>query len=279
VLQNGTRDMKAVLQNLENMVTEEMNCELLKPFVAEEIKMALFQMGPLKAPGPDGFPAGFYQTNWNIVGGDICHAILETLNSGILPSFLNVTNIALIPKIKKPTCVTEFRPISLCNVTYKLISKVLANRLKKILPTIISPVQSAFIPRRLISDNVLVAYETLHTMHTRLKGKKSFMAIKLDMSKAYDHVEWKFLEEVMRRLGFKERWVQLIMMCVTSVEYAVVVNGKACGKITPERGLRQGDPISPYLFLLCAESLSCMINKANGMGALTGVPTSRRAPE
>jgi hypothetical protein len=121
-----------------------------------------------------------------------------------------------------------------------------------------------------------VAYETLHTMHTRLKGKKSFMVIKLDMSKAYDRVEWKFLEEVMRSLGFKERWVQLIMMCVTSVEYAVVVNGKACGKITPERGLRQGDPISPYLFLLCAESLSCMINKANGMGALTGVPTSRR---
>jgi hypothetical protein len=147
---NGTRDMEAVLQNLENRVTEEMNCELLKPFVAEEIKMALFQMGPLKAPGPDGFLAGFYQTNWNTVGEDICHAILETLNSGILPSFLNVTNIALIPKIKKPTCVTEFRPLSLCNVTYKLISKVLANRLKKILPTIISPVQNAFIPRRLI---------------------------------------------------------------------------------------------------------------------------------
>jgi hypothetical protein len=132
--------MEAVLQNLENRVTEEMNCELLKPFLAEEIKMVLFQMGPLKAPSPDSFLAGFYQMNWNTVGGDICHAILETLNSSILPSFFNVTNIALIPKIKKPTCVMEFRPISLCNVTYKLISKVLANRLKKILPTIISPV-------------------------------------------------------------------------------------------------------------------------------------------
>jgi hypothetical protein len=106
-----------------------------------------------------------------------------------MPSFLNLTNIALVPKVKTPSCVTDFRPISLCNVLYKLISKILANRLKKILPDIISPVQSAFIPGRLITDDVLVAYETLHTMHTRLKGKKGFMAIKLDMSKASDRVE------------------------------------------------------------------------------------------
>jgi hypothetical protein len=107
-----------------------------------------------------------------------------------LPEFLNLTNIALISKVKNPTSVTKFRLISLCNVAYKLISMVLANRLKKILPQIISPVHSAFLPGRLITDNVLAAYETLHTMHAHMKGKKGFMAIKLDMSKAYDRVEW-----------------------------------------------------------------------------------------
>jgi hypothetical protein len=111
------------------------------------------------------------------------------LNSGIMPKFLNMTNIAFIPKVKNPTCVTKFRPISLCNVAYKLISKMLAIKLKKILPSIISPVQSTFLPGRLITDNMPAAYEMLHTMHACMKGKKGFMAVKLDMSKAYDRVE------------------------------------------------------------------------------------------
>jgi hypothetical protein len=158
---------------------------------------------------------------------------------------------------------------------YKMISKMLANILKRILPHITSPTQSAFIPRRLITNNVLAAYETLHTMHSQMKGKKGFMAVKLDMSKAYDRVEWRFLETVMHPLGFATRWVQLIMMCVTSVEYAVLVNEEPCGQIKPKRGLRQGYPISPYLFLLCVEALSAMVTKANDDGILTRVSTSR----
>jgi hypothetical protein len=135
------------------------------------------------------------------MGDEVCQAVINTLNSGFLPDELNMTYIALIPKIKNPSSVTEFRPISLCNVLYKLISKVLANRLKRILPLIISQTQSAFIPGRLITDNILAAYETLHTMHSRMKGKKGFMAVKLDISKAYDRVEWGFLKEAMKRMG------------------------------------------------------------------------------
>jgi hypothetical protein len=239
-----------------------MNEELLKPFTKEEIFYALKQMGPLKAPGPDGFLAMFFQKNWGLLGDDICRAVLNTLNSGIMPVDLNITNITLIPKVNCPTCVTEYRPISLCNVLYKLISKVLANWLKRILPSIISPEQSAFILGCLITDNVLAAYETLHTMQTRLKGKKGFMAIKLDMSKAYDRVEWRYLEEIITRLGFAPRWINLILMCVTTVRYSVLVNGTPCGYICPQRGLRQGDPISPYLFLLCAEGLNALLKKA-----------------
>jgi hypothetical protein len=159
-----------------------------------------------------------------------------------MPPFLNATNIALIPKTKNPASVSDFRPISLCNVVYKLISKVLANRLKFILNSIISPVQSAFIPGRMITDNVLAAYETLHTMHSWMGGKKGYMAVKLDISKAYDRVEWRFLEAVMFKMGFATRWVQLVMMCVKSVHYAVLINGRPCGQISPERGLRQGGP-------------------------------------
>jgi hypothetical protein len=271
-------DMNQCLQHISPRVSDEMNTSLLKPFSREEVQVALNQMAPLKAPGPDGFTAGFYQKNWGLIGEDVCRAILGSLNSGIMPSFLNSTNIALIPKINSPASVSDFRPISLCNVMYKLISKVLANRLKLILNSIISPVQSAFIPGRLITDNVLAAYETLHTMQSRMGGKKGYMAVKLDMSKAYDRVEWRFLEAVMDRMGFASRWIHLIMMCVTSVQYAVMINGKPCGQIYPERGLRQGDPISPYLFLLCAEALSAMLGAANNEGILSGVPTSKRGP-
>jgi hypothetical protein len=149
-------------------------------------------MGPLNAPGLDGFPAGFFQQNWEMMGAEVCSAVLDTLNSSIMPSHLNMTHIVLIPKIKDPLKVTDFQPISLCNILYKLISKVLANRLKRVLPIIISPTQSAFILGRLISDNILAAHEILHTMHSRMSEKKGFMAVKLDMSKAYDQVEWRF---------------------------------------------------------------------------------------
>ena len=143
-------------------------------------------MGPTKAPGPDGMNALFYQKFWHIVGNDVTTAVLDYLNNGNMMPDINYTHIVLIPKIKSPEKMTNFRPINLCNVIYKIISKVIANRLKLILPQLISPTQSAFIPSRLITDNVLVAYETLHSMHCRKKGRKGSLALKLDISKTYD---------------------------------------------------------------------------------------------
>ena len=116
-------------------------------------------------------------------------AVLEFLNNGNMLPKINHTNIVLIPKVKNPEKISDFRPISSCNVIYKIMSKVLANKLKQVLPYIVSPTQSVFVPGRLITDNVLVAYETLHTMHARKKGKKRSLALKLDVSKAYDRVE------------------------------------------------------------------------------------------
>jgi hypothetical protein len=165
-------DIATCLQPIDNRVSASMNADLLREFSREEIEAALFQMGLYKALGPDGLNACFFQTNWPTMREEVCHVILEILNSGVIPEELNLTHITLIPKNKNPISVIDFRPISLCNVLYKLISKVLANRLKKVLPTIITPTHSAFILGRLILDNVLAAYETLYTMHMGMKGKK-----------------------------------------------------------------------------------------------------------
>ena len=159
---------------------------LSRDFTTDEIMEAVFQMGPTKAPWPDGINALFYQKFWHIVGNDVMNVVLDFLNNGVMLPDLNHTNIVLIPKVKNPENMSEYKPISLCNVVYKIISKALANRLKQVRPDIISPTQSAFVPGRLITDNVIVAYEALHSMHIRKKGKTSSLALKLDVSKAYD---------------------------------------------------------------------------------------------
>lgn len=158
----------------------------------------------------------------------------------------------------------------------RLLLRFWQNRLKQVLGDIISPQQSAFVPGRLITDNILVAYDALHTMSTRLKGRKGYMAIKLDMSKAYNRVEGDYLEAMMRQLGFADQWIRLVMICVRSVSFQVLLNGVPQGLISPTRGIRQGDPLSPYLFLLCTEGLSSLLLKHRLNGSLTGVPISHK---
>ncbi|KAL0006083.1 hypothetical protein SO802_013644 [Lithocarpus litseifolius] len=159
--------MKECLDAVPSRVTEDMLVVLSSEFTAEEVKVALFQMGPTKALGLDGMNAFFYQKLWHIVGDDVVFAVLDFLNNGNMLPEINHKNIVLIPKVKDLEKMSDFRPISLCNVIYKIISRVLANRLKEVLPHIISPTQCAFVLGRLITDNVLVAYEALHTMHAR----------------------------------------------------------------------------------------------------------------
>ena len=166
-----------------------------RDFHASEVQQALKQMASLTAPGPDGMSPIFYKTFWHIAGDDVTTVVLNTLNFGIVPEAINTTFISLIPKIKNPRKASDFRPISLCNVIYKLIAKVVANRLKKFLMNTIPDSQSAFLSGRLITDNILVAFETLHYLKQKTKGKEGYMALKWDMSKAYDRMEWRFWRE------------------------------------------------------------------------------------
>ena len=269
--------MENTTQFINTVITEEMNAKLVARFEASEIHDAIKEMAPLKAPGPDGMPPIFYQSYWDLLGEDVTSSVLHFLNTASLPANLNHTFITLIPKVKNPEFISEFRPISLCNVLYKIFSKVLANRLKKILPNIITENQSAFTKSRLISDNILVAFESLHGMQ-RHTGKDDYMAIKLDMSKAYDRVEWGYLEAVMRKMGFDEKWIQLMMICITTVSYSILINGEPKGMINPTRGIRQGDPLSPFLFLLCTEGLNGLIIQAANRGDIKGFTLCRNGP-
>lgn len=191
---------------------------------------------------------------------------------------LNDTNIALIPKVDNPLTMKDMRPISVCNVLYKIVAKVLANRLKKVLPNCISEEQSAFVEGRSILDNVLVAFEIIHHLKCKTKGARGEVALKIDISKAYNRVDWGFLRVMMSKLGFNDRWINWIMICVSSVSYSVLVNNDAVGPIAPGRSLRQGDPLSPYLFIICAQDLSSLIKNAKAHGDLHGVKICRGAP-
>ena len=240
----------------------EMHDALIAPYTADDVRKALFDIGDLKAPGPDGLHAIFYKRFWPMLGDDLVDEVLKAVNYCAIPEGWNDTAIVMIPKVNSPEKVTQFRPISLCNVVYKIISKMLAARLKRFMHDIISPTQSAFVPGRTIRDNVLVAYESFHTIKKKRDGKEGLCAIKLDMHKAYDRVEWPFLKGTMLKLGFQERWVDLIMQCVSTVEYKVQINNEESERFKPSRGLRQGDLLSPYLFLLCTEGLTSLLTHA-----------------
>ncbi|KAM3241700.1 hypothetical protein ACQJBY_054489 [Aegilops geniculata] len=198
----GTRTEELLCQ-VDPRVTLQKNALLTEAFTEKEVVDALQSIGDLKAPGPDG---------WN----DTC--------------------VVLIPKVQNPESMKDLRPISLCNMVYKLISK------------------------------------------NKRTGKEGYAAVKLDMSKAYDRVEWGFLEKMMYKLGFEERWIKPVMLCISTVTYRFKVNGECTDVVVPQRGLRQGDPLSPYLFLIVAEGFSSLLNKAEREGSLNGIRICNGAP-
>lgn len=243
----------------------------------EEIPKAVFDMAPFKAPGPDGLGACFYQKTWNTTGETIVKEVKQFFETGSLDIGLNETSIVLIPKVTSPENVKQFRPISLCNVPYKIITKVITNRLQKVMTLLIGPMQSSFVKGRQISDNIVIYQKALHAMRN-MKRKKGMMMVKVDLEKAYDRLSWEFIRETLREAGLRSNWVRNIMRCITTARMSIRWNGEALEAITPTRGIRQGDPMSPHIFVLCVERLSQMITEAERRGSWKGIHISRNGP-
>lgn len=252
--------------------------ELNRPFTPAEIEESVRSMGKFKAPGPDGYQPVFYQQNWETVGSSVIRFALDFFETGILPESMNDALVVLIAKVAKPELVTQFRPISLCNVLFKTITKALVIRLKGVMPLLIGPAQSSFIPGRLSTDNILIVQEAVHSMR-RKKGVKGWMLLKLDLEKAYDRIRWDFLEDTLRAARLPVKWIEWIMKCVTGPSMTVLWNGEQTEAFQPSRGLRQGDPLSLYLFVLCLERLCHLIELSTRHKEWKPISISRGGPK
>ncbi|MCH80227.1 cysteine-rich receptor-like protein kinase [Trifolium medium] len=231
---------------------------LVEKFTEEEIKQAVWDCENMKSPGPDGVSFGFIKDFWEDVKGDIFRFMTEFHEKGKLVKGINSTFIALIPKKDNPSKLNDFRPISLVGCAYKILSKVLANRLKKVMHNIISGVQTAFVQGRQILDGVLIANEVIEEAK-RLNREVVFF--KVDFEKAYDSVDWDFLEFVMRKMNFPWKWRKWIRESTSTAMVSVLINGSPTKEFIMERGLRQGDPLSPFLFLMVAEGFNVLMQK------------------
>lgn len=279
IFQANSGDTQPIIDHIPHCITEEDNAFLLAPYSPEEARAAVFSMQADKAPGLDGFNPGFFQYHWDIIGSDVSSTCISMLAVGTFPVELNETALVLIPKKTIPGTMGDLRPIALCNVFYKIMSKMVANRLKRLLPRIISPSQSAFVAGRSIHDNTIIAFELMHFFKGKRYGRESYGALKMDISKAYDRMEWNYVSDVLDKMGFSTQWTSVIMHCITSVSYHIVHDGKELGPIMPTRGLRQGDSLSPYIFILCTEGLSQLISHKVASSALHGCRVARRCPE
>ena len=178
--------------------------------------------------------------------------------AGKVPKYLNKTLITLIPKCKSPETLKNYRPISLCNMVYKVVTKIIVGRIRPFLSKLISPYQFAFVPGRKGLDNAIIVQEIIHSMANK-KGRGGLMAIKLDLEKAYDRLGWSFIKDILKLFLVPTKLILLIMSCISSSFISILFNGGALEPFNPSLGICQGDPLSPYLFILCMEVLGALI--------------------
>ena len=255
------------LSDIENFsccfLSEGDQVSLCAPVSEGEIKLGLQSLKPFKAPRADGLHAGFFQYFWADVKASVCEEVCNSFEAKTILEYLNETLISLIPKTQSPESLNSYRPISLCNTIYKVITKIIVGRIRPLLDKRISPVQATFVLGRRGLDNTIIAQELIHSLDKKKKkkGKGGFMATKVDLAKAYDRIEWSFIHKVLKAFHFPQSLIELIMSCVTTTNISILFNGSKLNSFKPSRGIRQGDPFSPYLFILCMEYLGALIEK------------------
>eukprot|EP00253_Pinus_taeda_P009881 PITA_09881 len=269
-------DNATFLSVLESKIKEEHNSELEQDPTEEEIREATFSIQQDKAPGPDGFSVAFYRQHWETIRKEFVRMVKNAFRKHKLGDYTKSSHIALIPKEANPKSFDRFCPISLCNVSYKIITKIIANRLKNLLPIIISENQGGFVPKRQIIDNVILIQEAIHS--SLIKGERG-MIIKLDMANAFDRVDHSFLRAAMRKFGFSSKIVDIISGCISNPWTAPLINGRPSNSFKSTRGLRQGCPLSPFLYIIMAETLSVHLENLCLKREIMGISIERGIKE
>ncbi|CAL1355813.1 unnamed protein product [Linum trigynum] len=221
---------------ISRSVSPEMNDRLTEPVLLSEVRLTVFAMGSKQAPGSDGFNGKFFKAFWDILRASVVDAVCSFFSTSKMLRSFNHTWLTLITKVENVETMRQLRPISLCQFVYKIISKIMATRLACLLPQIISEGQNAFIRERQIVDNILLGHELMHYLKIKTKGKKGYMALKVDMEKAYDRVEWPFLLAILEKMGFNATWRGWIKECLASTSFSVLMNGSPSGFFSPSRG-------------------------------------------
>ena len=245
---------------------------LTRPFSVDEVRRAVWDCKNYKSPGPDVINFGFIKEFWDTLQDDVMRFLREFHRNGKLARGINSTFIALIPKIDNPQCLHDFRPISLVSSLYKILAKVLANRLRGVIGYVISDSQSVFIKGRQILDGILVANEIVDEAR---RSKKELILFKVDFEKAYDSIDFDYLDEVMKKMGFPTLWRKWINECIRTATASVLVNGSPTDEFPLGRGLRQGDPLWPFLFLLAAEGFHLLMASLEVHDLFAGYPVGR----
>lgn len=242
----------------------------------QEIMRTVMSLGAHKAAGPDDFNGKVIQDNWASFGPTVIHEVTQFFETSVMPPYMGRSNLILIPKAEESISVTQFRPISVCNFLYKVVSKIIANRIKPYMDLCISNSQGAFVPGRDIAQNVILLREILHSFKQKNYARKEF-CLKVDLSKAFDRMDWGYIEAILPLYGFPSKLGGWIMACVKSSEFSIILNGKGDGFITPSCGLRQGCALSPFLFILGMEILSRWLNFQNNHEMLVGAKVAPSA--
>ncbi|KAL9684714.1 hypothetical protein QQ045_022155 [Rhodiola kirilowii] len=257
---------------------KEADCfSLVKDVLYNEIAETVKNLPSFKAAGPDGYNAIFCKAAWPYIEKDLLDSIRNFTLIGVMPPGISSTYLTLIPKVNNACCPMDFRPISCCNVIYKIISTLLANRLKPELKYLVNEVQSAFVEDRNIAYNISLVQELVCNYNRKCVSKRCML--KLDIFKAYDTVDWRFLQQTLDKFDFLMRFINWIMACVSTVTFSVLINGSLESYFGSSRGLRQDDPISLYLFTLIMKVLSRLLGNMKRVGNFEFHPKCARTSQ